>query len=68
MNSQAKSGIRLKATNHALGDKPASAELSFEPVISIAGEEGGNYHAKFRFYHFTSLYLKPGSLGNRWNN
>jgi len=48
MNPQAKSGIRLKATNHPLGDKPASAELSFEPAISIAGEEGDNYRAKFR--------------------
>jgi len=50
MNSQAKSGIRLKATNHALGDKSASAELSFEPAISIAGEEGNNYRAKSRYY------------------
>jgi len=33
-----------------LGDKPASAELSFEPAISIAGKEGDNYRAKFRFH------------------
>jgi len=50
MNSHAKSGIRLKAANYPLGGNSASAELSFEPAIEIAGEESDNYCAKFRFY------------------
>jgi len=34
--------------NYPWGSKGASAGLSFEHAIEIAGEEGDNYRAKFR--------------------
>jgi len=37
-----------------------SADLSFKPALEIAGEEGDNYRAKFRFYPRDGDLLRTG--------